>query len=204
MFAQWADFTKLSKPVVAAVDGFCLGGGCELAMMCDIMVCSSNAKFGQPEINLGVIPGAGGTQRLTRAIGKSKAMKMVLTGDFMKAQEAYDCGLVAQVYESDVLIQEACKMASKIASKGGISVKMAKEAVNAAEELPLQEGLRLERRLFHALFATQDQKEVSGALIACVVCIVLLCRLLTKHCFSPSLHLFSLARSPFKREWRHF
>lgn len=170
MFAQWADFTKLSKPVIGAVDGFCLGGGCELAMMCDIILCSDKAKFGQPEINLGVIPGAGGTQRLIRAIGKSKAMKMILTGEMMKAQEAYDAGLVAGVYSSEELVDEACKMAQVIASKGGMSVLMAKEAINAAEELSLQEGLRFERRLFHSLFATQDQKEVSN-----IHCSVLIC-----------------------------
>lgn len=129
--------------------------------MCDIMVCSTKAKFGQPEINLGVIPGAGGTQRLIRAIGKSKAMNMILTGEFMKAQEAYESGLVAKVFESEELVDEACNMARTIASKGGMSVMMAKEAVNAAEELSLQEGLRFERRLFQSLFATRDQKEVS-------------------------------------------
>jgi len=173
MFAQWADFTKLSKPVIGAVDGFALGGGCELAMMCDIMVCSDKAKFGQPEINLGVIPGAGGTQRLIKAIGKSKAMNMILTGEMMRAQEAYESGLVAKVFPSDDLVEEACKIAKTIASKGGVSVLMAKEAVNAAEELSLQEGLRLERRLFHSLFATQDQKEVCN--YTCVsVCACLL------------------------------
>lgn len=160
MFAQWTEFTKLGKPVISAVDGFCLGGGCELAMMCDIMVASNRAKFGQPEINLGVIPGAGGTQRLLKAIGKSKAMYMILTGEMMTAQEAYEAGLVAKVFESDELVEEAVKIGQTIASKGSMSVLMAKEAVNAAEELSLQEGLRLERRLFHSLFATQDQKEV--------------------------------------------
>ena len=168
MFAQWADFAKLSKPVIAAVDGFCLGGGCELAMMCDIMVCSDKAKFGQPEINLGVIPGAGGTQRLLRAIGKSRAMHMILTGEMMKAQEAYESGLVAKVFSSDDLVEEAVKIGQTIAGKGGISVMMAKEAVNAAEELSLQEGLRFERRLFHSLFATQDQKEVSNSTGMCL------------------------------------
>lgn len=160
MFSQWADFAKLSKPVIGAIDGFCLGGGCELAMMCDIMVASDKAKFGQPEINLGVIPGAGGTQRLLKAIGKSKAMHMILTGEFMGAQEAYDAGLVAKVFTSEELVNEAVKIGQTIASKGRMSVIMAKEAVNAAEELSLQEGLRFERRLFHSLFATQDQKEV--------------------------------------------
>jgi enoyl-CoA hydratase/carnithine racemase len=165
MFAQWADFTKLSKPVIAAVDGYCLGGGCELAMMCDFILASDRAKFGQPEINLGVIPGAGGTQRLLRSIGKSKAMKMILTGELISAQQACDAGLVADIYESDQLVEEACKIARVIASKGGISVRMAKEAVNAAEELSLAEGLRLERRLFHSLFATHDQKEGMAAFL---------------------------------------
>jgi enoyl-CoA hydratase/carnithine racemase len=159
MFRGWNDLTRLSKPLIAAVNGFALGGGCELAMMCDFILAGRNAKFGQPEINLGVIPGAGGTQRLTRAVGKSKAMMMALTGEMMSAEEAERAGLVARVYESDVLVDEAIKMAQKIAGKGRMSVCMAKEAVNASEELSLQEGLRLERRLFHALFSTEDQKE---------------------------------------------
>lgn len=166
MFAEWQQLSssRLTRtPWIAAVSGFCLGGGCEVAMMSDIMVCSETAKFGQPEINLGVIPGAGGTQRLTRAIGKSKAMYMNLTGEFMNAQEAYASGLVAKVFETegnhDVLVKESLKIAKTIASKGSLAVQAAKEAVNAAEELPLQEGLRLERRLFHSLFATDDQKE---------------------------------------------
>jgi enoyl-CoA hydratase/carnithine racemase len=128
-------------------------------MMCDFILAGRNAKFGQPEINLGVIPGAGGTQRLTRAVGKSKAMMMVLTGEMLTAEEAEKAGLVARVYEPEALVEEAIKMAQKIASKGRMSVYMAKEAVNASQELSLQEGLRLERRLFHALFATADQKE---------------------------------------------
>eukprot|EP00547_Thalassionema_nitzschioides_P001749 CAMPEP_0194216686 /NCGR_PEP_ID=MMETSP0156-20130528/19504_1 /TAXON_ID=33649 /ORGANISM="Thalassionema nitzschioides, Strain L26-B" /LENGTH=299 /DNA_ID=CAMNT_0038945515 /DNA_START=73 /DNA_END=972 /DNA_ORIENTATION=- len=165
MFSQWQDVTKVSKPIIAAVNGFALGGGCELAMMCDIMLASDTAKFGQPEINLGVIPGAGGTQRLTRAIGKSKAMHMCLTGDFISAQEAYDAGLVAKVFPSDTLVEEAIKMGHLIASKGRVSAMMCKEAVNAADELSLQEGLRFERRLFHALFATNDQKEGMSAFL---------------------------------------
>jgi enoyl-CoA hydratase/carnithine racemase len=128
-------------------------------------VCSESAKFGQPEINLGVIPGAGGTQRLTRAIGKSKAMYLNLTGDFFSSQDAYASGLVAKVFKDDDLIDESVKMASKIASKGRLSVKACKEAVNAADELSLKEGLRLERRLFHALFATADQKEGMNAFL---------------------------------------
>jgi enoyl-CoA hydratase/carnithine racemase len=165
MFQSWQNMSKLSKPVIAAVNGFCLGGGCELAMMCDILLAGDRAKFGQPEINLGVIPGAGGTQRLTRAIGKSKAMHMCLTGDFMSAVDAERAGLVAKVYPAAELLDEAVKMAQKIASKGRMSVLMAKEAVNAADELSLQEGLRFERRLFHSLFATEDQKEGMSAFL---------------------------------------
>ena len=161
MFAQWADITKVSKPIIAAVNGFALGGGCELAMMCDIVLAGSRAQFGQPEINLGVIPGAGGTQRLIRAIGKSKAMEMVLTGNRITAQEAMDAGLVSRVIDSELLLDEAVKMGYGIAEKGGVAVRMCKEAVNAAEEMTLSEGLRFERRMFHALFATRDQKEVS-------------------------------------------
>lgn len=165
MFKEWADFTKISKPVIAAVNGFCLGGGCELAMMCDFIVAGDRARFGQPEINLGVIPGAGGTQRLTRAIGKSKAMYLCLTGDMMDAVEAEKAGLVAKIYPAEELVEEAVKMAGKIAGKGRMSVLMAKESVNASQELSLQEGLRLERRLFHSLFATADQKEGMSAFL---------------------------------------
>jgi len=160
MFSEWQQLSRLKTPWIAAVSGYCLGGGCEVAMMSDIMVCSENAKFGQPEINLGVIPGAGGTQRLTRLIGKSKAMYMNLTGEFMSAQDAYTSGLVAKVFDNnDTLIEGSLQIAKTIATKGTLAVQAAKEAVNAANELSLQEGLRLERRLFHSLFATQDQKE---------------------------------------------
>jgi enoyl-CoA hydratase/carnithine racemase len=159
MFRGWNDLTRVSTPIIAAVNGFCLGGGCELAMMCDFILAGRKAKFGQPEINLGVIPGAGGTQRLTHAIGKSKAMMMALTGEMITADEAERAGLVARVYEPEALVDEAIKVAQKIAEKGRMSVYMAKEAVNASQELSLQEGLRFERRLFHALFATADQKE---------------------------------------------
>lgn len=134
-------------------------------MMCDFIVSSKSAKFGQPEINLAVIPGAGGTQRLTRAIGKSKAMYMNLTGDMMNSQEAYASGLVAKVFEDEELVDEALKIAKVIASKGSFAVQAAKEAVNAANELPLEEGLRFERRLFHSLFATDDQKEGMSAFL---------------------------------------
>ena len=166
MFSEWQEVSKLQRtPIIAAVSGFALGGGAELAMMCDTIVCSRSAKFGQPEINLGVIPGAGGTQRLTRAIGKSKAMMMNLTGDMIDSQEAYASGLVAKVFEDEELVDEAMKIAKKIASKGKLAVQAAKEAVNAAEELPLEEGLRFERRLFHSLFATEDQKEGMAAFL---------------------------------------
>jgi enoyl-CoA hydratase/carnithine racemase len=159
MFREWADITLLSKPIIAAVNGFALGGGCELAMMCDFILAGDTAQFGQPEINLGVIPGAGGTQRLTRAVGKSQAMYLCLTGERITAQEAHAAGLVARIYPADSLVNEAVKVAQHIASKGHVASRMVKEAVNASQELSLQEGLRLERRLFHALFATQDQKE---------------------------------------------
>jgi len=165
MFVEWADFARLSKPVIAAVNGYCLGGGCELAMMCDLILAGDKARFGQPEINLGVIPGAGGTQRLTRAIGKSKAMYLCLTGDMIDAEAAEKAGLVAKVYPADDLVNEAVSMAKKIASKGRMSVLMAKEAVNASQELSLQEGLRFERRMFQSLFATADQKEGMAAFL---------------------------------------
>jgi enoyl-CoA hydratase/carnithine racemase len=166
MFSEWQQLSKLtSTPWIAAVSGFCLGGGCEVAMMSDILVASESAKFGQPEINLGVIAGAGGTQRLTRAIGKSKSMYMHLTGEFINAQEAYQSGLVAKVFSDDELVEEALKIAKTIAGKGALAVQAAKEAVNASQELPLQEGLRLERRLFHSLFATDDQTEGMAAFL---------------------------------------
>jgi len=159
MFAQWADITRLSKPIIAAVNGLALGGGCELAMMCDLIVASDNAKFGQPEINLGIIPGAGGTQRLIRAVGKSKAMEMILTGSTISAEKAERDGLVARVCERDKLMEEVIDMGLIIGSKGQVAVMMAKEAVNAAEQMTLDQGLLFERRLFHSLFATKDQKE---------------------------------------------
>ena len=165
MFAQWADITQTSKPIIAAINGFALGGGCELAMMCDILLASSKAHFGQPEINLGVIPGAGGTQRLIRAVGKSKAMEMCLTGNRINAQEAMDAGLVSKVIDSEMLLDEAVKTGFGIAEKGGVAVRMCKEAVNVAEEMTLSEGLRFERRMFHALFATKDQKEGMSAFL---------------------------------------
>ncbi|MBU8544598.1 MULTISPECIES: enoyl-CoA hydratase [Roseomonadaceae] len=160
---RWEDVLRIQKPVIAAVAGFALGGGCELAMMCDLILAADNAKFGQPEINLGVIPGAGGSQRLTRAIGKSKAMEMILTARMMDAAEAERANLVARVVPLADLRAEALKMGEKIASLSAPSVAMAKEAVNAAFETTLREGVRLERRLFQSLFGTEDQKEGMSA-----------------------------------------
>ena len=158
-FAEWDDVARARKPVIAAVAGFALGGGCELAMMCDIIIAADNAKFGQPEIKLGVIAGIGGTHRLTRAIGKSKAMEMNLTGRMMDATEAERANLVARVVPVAQLMNEAMKTAETIASMSLPSVLLAKEAINRAFELPLAEGIRFERRVFHSLFATEDQKE---------------------------------------------
>jgi enoyl-CoA hydratase len=156
---NWERVTRARKPVIAAVAGYALGGGCELAMMCDIIIAADNAKFGQPEVNLGVIPGAGGTQRLTRAVGKAKAMDLCLTGRNMDAAEAERAGLVARVVPLADLMAEALRLAQKIASGSLPAVMMIKEAINRAYESPLAEGLRFERRLFHALFGTEDQKE---------------------------------------------
>lgn len=160
---RWETVLEIRKPVIAAVAGFALGGGCELAMMCDIIIAADSAKFGQPEINLGIIPGAGGTQRLTRAVGKSKAMEMVLTGRMMDAAEAERSNLVCRVVPAADLVAEAVKMGERIAGLGRPSVAMAKEAVNAAYESTLSEGVRTERRLFLSLFATEDQKEGMAA-----------------------------------------
>jgi enoyl-CoA hydratase len=162
---NWDRVSRARKPVVGAVAGFALGGGCELAMQCDIVIAADTAKFGQPEIKLGVIPGIGGTQRLTRAIGKAKAMDLVLTGRMMDAVEAERSGLVARVVPAASLMDEAMKTAEAIAALSLPSVMAAKEAVNAAHESSLAEGLRLERRLFHSLFATDDQKEGMKAFV---------------------------------------
>lgn len=164
-FKNWGDIAKITKPTIAAVSGFALGGGCELAMMCDIMIAAENAKFGQPEITLGVIPGCGGTQRLIRAIGKSKAMEMILTGNMINAAQAERDGLVCKVVPNDKLIDSAIEMASKIASFSRPAVAMAKETVNAAYELNLEEGLRFERRIFHSMFSLDDQKEGMAAFV---------------------------------------
>jgi len=159
MFGHSDAITKIRKPIIAAVNGYALGGGCELAMMCDIIIAGDKAQFGQPEIKLGTIPGIGGTQRLTRAIGKSKAMELILTADFISAQEAERAGLVSRVVPAEQLLQNALATAAKIASYSRPIVAMAKETVNQSYETTLQEGLLFERRVFHSTFATHDQKE---------------------------------------------
>ena len=162
---RWETVLRIQKPVIAAVAGFALGGGCELAMMCDMILAADTAKFGQPEINLGVIPGAGGTQRLTRAVGKSKAMDLVLTGRMMDAGEAERANLVSRVFPADQLIAEALKIAERIANLSPVGVAMAKQAVNRAFETTLVEGVRHERALFLSLFGTPDQQEGMSAFI---------------------------------------
>ena len=162
---NWEGIRTIRKPVIAAVSGYALGGGCELAMMCDFIIAADNAKFGQPEIKLGVIPGAGGTQRLPRAVGKSKAMDMALTGRMMDAVEAERAGLVSRVVALDKLMEEALGAALVIANFSQIAVMAAKESVNRAFEGSLSDGVMFERRLFHALFATQDQKEGMDAFV---------------------------------------
>jgi enoyl-CoA hydratase len=164
--ANWHSAATVRKPVIAAVAGFALGGGCELAMQCDLIIAADNAKFGQPEIKLGIIPGIGGTQRLTRAVGKAKAMDLILTGRMMDVQEAERSGLVARIVPLQSLVEEALRIAETIASMSLPSVLGAKEAVNAAFETSLAEGVRFERRVFHSLFATADQKEGMAAFIA--------------------------------------
>ncbi len=161
--SSWERITRSRKPVIAAVAGFALGGGCELAMMCDFIIAADTAKFGQPEINLGIMPGAGGTQRLTRFVGKSKAMEMCLTGRMMDAAEAERAGLVSRVVPAAELVAEAMKAADSIAAKSLPAVIMTKETVNRAYETTLSEGIRFERRVFHAMFATEDQKEGMAA-----------------------------------------
>lgn len=162
---QWEYLRRVRKPIIAAVSGFALGGGCELAMQCDFIIAGENAKFGQPEIKLGIIPGFGGTQRLPRAVGKAKAMDLILTARMMDAREAEQAGLVARVVPAERVLDEALEAAAVIASMSLPSVMMAKEAINRAYEAPLNDGLLFERRNFHALFATHDQKEGMNAFI---------------------------------------
>jgi enoyl-CoA hydratase len=164
-FAGWGALAAVRTPVIAAVAGHALGGGCELAMICDFIIAADTAKFGQPEIKLGVIPGIGGSQRLTRAIGKAKAMEMMLTGRTMDAAEAERCGLVARVVPAAELLDDALATAEKIAGMSAPIAMLAKEAVNAAFETTLAEGIRFERRLFHSTFATEDQKEGMAAFV---------------------------------------
>ncbi len=161
--APWERVTRCRKPVIAAVAGYALGGGCELAMMCDTIIAAETAKFGQPEITLGTIPGSGGTQRLTRAVGKAKAMEMILTGRMMDAEEAERAGLVSRVVPAEDVVDEAIKVAQRIAEMSMPAVAMAKESVNRAFELGLAEGVRFERRLFQSTFATDDRKEGMSA-----------------------------------------
>lgn len=166
LFSDADRIANRRKPIIAAVSGFALGGGCELAMMCDFILAADNARFGQPEINLGVLPGMGGTQRLTRAVGKAKAMELCLTGRLMGAEEAQRAGLVARIVPQAELVEEALKVAATIASKSIPVSMMVKESVNRAFEVTLSEGVRFERRVFHAAFATEDQKEGMAAFIA--------------------------------------
>lgn len=166
LFAPEADaIARCRKPIIAAVSGYCLGGGCELAMMCDFIIAADTAKFGQPEINLGIVAGMGGTQRLTRAVGKAKAMDMNLTGRFMDANEAERCGLVSRVVPVKDLMTEAMKSADKIAQKSALTAMIVKECVNRAQESTLREGILFERRMFNAVFATEDQKEGMSAFL---------------------------------------
>jgi enoyl-CoA hydratase len=162
---QWDRVRRVSKPIIAAVSGWCLGGGCELAMTLDLIVAGEGAKFGQPEIKIGVIPGAGGTQRLTRAIGKSKAMEMILTGEPISAAEAERAGLVARVVPDELVVEDALALAATIAKQSPLALRLAKEAVNAAYEMSLSDALTHERRLFYLLFASDDQKEGMAAFL---------------------------------------
>lgn len=161
----WDRLSRINKPIIAAVSGYALGGGCELAMACDMIIASESARFGQPEINLGVIPGAGGTQRLTRAVGKAVAMEMILNGRQLSAEEALGYGLVNRVVPVELYLEETIKFAAEIAARAPVAVRLGKEAINAAFETNLQTGLALERRLFYMLFATEDQQEGMDAFV---------------------------------------
>ena len=164
-FSTWDQIRKTKKPLIAAVSGFALGGGCELVMQCDIIIASETAQFGQPEIKIGIMPGAGGTQRLTRAVGKARAMEMVLTGNFITAEEAREAGLINKVVPVELYLDEAVKMATKISRMAPLATQLAKESVLKAFELPLQEALHFERKNFYMLFATDDQKEGMNAFV---------------------------------------
>ena len=164
-FSTWDQIRKTKKPIIAAVSGFALGGGCELAMTCDMIVASETAQFGQPEIKIGTMPGAGGTQRLTKALGKAKAMELVLTGDFLSAQEAFNYGLVNKVVPVELYLSEALKLATKIAQMSPVGVKLAKESINRSYETHLDEGLHFERKNFYLTFASEDQKEGMDAFV---------------------------------------
>ena len=164
-FSMWDRIRKIKKPIIAAVSGFALGGGCELMMHCDIVIASETARIGQPEINIGVMPGAGGTQRLTRAIGKVRAMEMVLTGKFITAQEAFDAGLVNKVVPVEFFLEEAVRLAQEIASKPPVAVRLAKEAVLKSFDTTIEMGLEFERKNFYLLFASEDMKEGMAAFV---------------------------------------
>ena len=163
--ARYDAVRKIAKPIIAAVSGWALGGGCELAMACDMIVASETARFGQPEINIGIMPGAGGTQRLTRALGKARAMELILTGDYLSAHEAHARGLVNRVAPPELYLEEAQKLARRIAAQPPVAVRLAKDAVLKAQDLSIVEGLDYERRVFYLLFATEDQKEGMAAFI---------------------------------------
>jgi enoyl-CoA hydratase len=163
--ARYDAVRKVAKPIIAAVSGWALGGGCELAMACDMIVASETARFGQPEINIGIMPGAGGTQRLTRALGKARAMDLILTGDYLSAQEAHARGLVNRVAPPELYLEEAQKLARHIAAQPPVAVRLAKDAVLKAQDLSIEEGLDYERRVFYLLFATEDQKEGMAAFV---------------------------------------
>ena len=164
-FSTWDQIKKTKKPLIAAVSGFALGGGCELTMHCDMIVASETAKFGQPEIKIGVMPGAGGTQRLTKAVGKAKAMEMVLTGEFIDAEEALKCGLINKVVPVEIYLTEAIKLAKKVAEMSPVAAKLAKEAVLASYNTSLDQGLIFERKNFYLCFASEDQKEGMSAFV---------------------------------------
>ena len=164
-FARWDRIRKIKKPIIAAVTGYALGGGCELAMACDIIIASESAKFGQPEVNIGIIPGAGGTQRLTRAVGKNKAMEIILTGEMISAEEAQQWGLVAKVVPNGRVLDEAKILATKIASKPPLAIQLAKESILKSFDMTIEDGLAFERKNFYMLFGSEDQKEGMKAFV---------------------------------------